>query len=106
MSSARPQYAEPDLFAGSDYVPERDDKRLLGQFEKVRALMLDGEWRTLQQIADATGEPPASISAQLRHLRKQRFGGYRVEKHHVENGLFKYRVDPASGTPVQLRMRT
>jgi hypothetical protein len=37
-------------------------------------------WRTLAEIARATRYPEASVSAQLRHLRKSRFGGYRVRK--------------------------
>jgi hypothetical protein len=97
-----PTYGPEPLFAGADYVPRRDDKRLLGQFEKVRSLMLDGGWRTLAQIAEATGEPPASVSAQLRHLRKERFGSYRVEKCYCGEGLYRYRLDPTSGKPCQL----
>jgi hypothetical protein len=58
------------------------------QMERVRNFMLRGEefgggsapWRTLGEIARVTRYPEASVSAQLRHLRKQRFGGYRVKK--------------------------
>src|SRR5215831_1414341 len=39
-----------------------------------------GTWLTLEELAKLTHYPPASISAQLRHLRKQEFGGYEVEK--------------------------
>ena len=60
----------PARFDGPDYVPKRDDVRLSGQIKRVYELLLDGRWRTLQEIADATGDPHASISAQLRHLRK------------------------------------
>lgn len=102
----RPQYAEPDLFAGSDYLPARDDKRLLTQLERILELMRDGQWRALYEIERATGYPAASISAQLRNLRKERFGSWDVQRKHLGCGLFAYRVDPASGTPVQLRMRT
>ncbi|KKL56177.1 hypothetical protein LCGC14_2247980, partial [marine sediment metagenome] len=35
---------------------------------------------TLCEIEDLTGDPPASISAQLRHLRKERFGAHTVER--------------------------
>jgi hypothetical protein len=60
--------------------------------------MSDHQWRTLDEIADVTGDPHASISAQLRHLRKPRFGGYLVEKRsrgRRDQGLFEYRVqDP------------
>jgi len=37
-------------------------------------------WLTLDELAKLTHYPPASISAQLRHLRKAEFGGYEVEK--------------------------
>ena len=37
-------------------------------------------WLTLEELARMTSYPPASISAQLRHLRKTRHGGYRLKK--------------------------
>jgi hypothetical protein len=37
-------------------------------------------WLTLEELAKLTHYPPASISAQLRHLRKPENGGYLVEK--------------------------
>ena len=37
-------------------------------------------WHTLGEISSATGYAEPSVSAQLRHLRKPRFGGYRVIK--------------------------
>jgi hypothetical protein len=80
------------MFAGDDFIAERDEGRLTAQHERVLALMQDGEWRTLRQIAVVTKDPEASISAQLRHLRKERFGGYTVDKRYVGNGLYEYRV--------------
>lgn len=79
-------------FNGSDYVPERDDPRLSGQQARVFDLMRDGAWRGLEAISQATGDPPASISAQLRHLRKPRFGGHAVLKRYMGGGLFEYRL--------------
>jgi hypothetical protein len=38
------------------------------------------QWMTLAELALATRFPPASISAQLRHLRKAEYGGWAVEK--------------------------
>jgi hypothetical protein len=69
--------------------------RLQNQNEAIRELMLDGKWRTLRDIAETTGYPEASVSAQLRHLRKERFGSYRVDKRRVSNtavGLWEYQV--------------
>lgn len=79
-------------FNGADYQPERDNQRLTGQIERVWTFMRGGDWRTLADIAAATGDPEASVSAQLRHLRKTRFGGHQVERRHVGGGLYEYRV--------------
>jgi hypothetical protein len=82
-------------FNGPDYEHERDNTRLTAQLDRVRDLMLDNAWRTLEQIEQATGDPQASISAQLRHLRKARFGGYTVNKEYLGDGLYLYQVVPA-----------
>jgi hypothetical protein len=37
-------------------------------------------WLTLDELSKLTHYPPASISAQLRHLRKPEYGGYQVRK--------------------------
>jgi len=77
-------------FDGSDYIPERDNPRLKGQLKRVWDVMKDGKQRTLKEIASITGDPEASVSAQLRHLRKPRFGGHVVEKGYVVDGIFIY----------------
>ncbi len=85
------------MFNGPEYQPKEDFKRLLSQAIRIKSLMMDGEWRTLPEIAEATGDPQASISAQLRHLRKERFGGYRVlrrPRSSRRRGLFEYQVLP------------
>lgn len=82
----------PAHFNGSDYQPEQDDSRLRGQQVRIWDLMRDGAYRTLAEIAASTGDPEASISAQLRHLRKPRFGSFLVDKRHMGFGLFQYRV--------------
>lgn len=83
------------MFNGSDYDPKLDNKRLTNQLKRIYNIMCDGAWRTLEEIASSTGDPQASISAQLRHLRKPRFGGYIVEKKSRcdrSHGLFEYRL--------------
>lgn len=82
----------PYIFNGPEYVPERDNERLKTQIGRIKALMTDGEWRTLAQISETTGDPPASVSAQLRHLRKTRFGSHIVERDHLGHGLYRYRL--------------
>jgi hypothetical protein len=82
-------------FNGSDYVPEFDDERLKGQIKKIYDLMIDCKWRTLSEIEQLTNYGQASISAQLRHLRKDRFGSHILNKRIRgirEKGLFEYQL--------------
>jgi hypothetical protein len=88
-------------FNGPVYEPRHDQARLSAQHERVRDLMRDGAWRTLNEIAAATGDPVASVSAQLRHLRKPRFGSWTVSKRHRgerRDGLWEYQLE-APGAP-------
>jgi len=82
-------------FDGDDYVHTRDVARLTGQILRVHQFMTDWQWHTLAQIAAATGAPEASASAQLRNLRKVRFGKWEVSRRHVNGGLYEYRLEPA-----------
>ena len=95
LFSHRPADFTTARFNGSNYQPKADDARLRGQIKRIYDVMKDGGWRTLAEIEALTGDPPASISAQLRHLRKPRFGGLEVNKRARglrENGLFEYQV--------------
>jgi hypothetical protein len=83
------------IFDGSDYSPKFDDERLKGQIKKIYDLMIDGKWRTLGEIEQLTNYGQASISAQLRHLRKDRFGSHILNKRsrgERKNGLFEYQL--------------
>lgn len=79
-------------FDGDDYIHNRDKARLTGQLHRIYFYIVDGKWVTLKQIAEFTGAPEASISAQLRNLRKERFGAHTIEKEFVENGIYRYRL--------------
>lgn len=81
-------------FDGADIQPARDDPRLTRQIARILALISDGEWRSLDSIAKATNSPHASVSAQLRNLRKPRFGGYKINRRYVSDGLYHYRLAP------------
>jgi hypothetical protein len=89
---------------GPDYKKTIDGARLCTQMERIRVYMLGVEWRTLGEIERDLETlfrpchfPQASISAQLRHLRKEIFGGHRLEKRRrKEAGLFEYRLSPRS----------
>ena len=77
---------------GPAYVQALDFVRITDQQERIKDLMMSGEWRTLAEIASTTGDPEASVSAQLRHLRKPRFGGWIVEKRRRSAGTWEYRL--------------
>jgi hypothetical protein len=65
---------------------EYDARRLRSQREVIRDVMLAAAscdtWLTLGELRALTRYGEASISAQLRHLRKMENGGYEVVKRH------------------------
>jgi predicted transcriptional regulator len=81
---------------GPTFDKQLDGGRLKHQQERIRDWMLtQNDWKTLAEIHEALGYPESSISAQLRHLRKRQFGGYRVEKRRRSGkGTWEYRVLP------------
>lgn len=93
-------------FDGETYVPTLDRIRLTGQMWRVWTVMADGVWRTLPEIAAATGaqDSEAGISARLRDYRKRRFGDHDVQRRHrgeAERGLYEYRLVPHPGITVE-----
>ena len=84
-------------FDGPGFDPALDGDRLTRQLDAVRVWMLGHGWQSLVEIAEGTGYGTAaiaSISAQLRHLRKARFGGYTVERRRRTAGTWEYKVNP------------
>lgn len=81
-----------EQFDGETFVGNRDGERLSRQLDRVREVMIDGQWRTFADIQLLTGFPAPSISARLRDLRKPRFGGFLIERKYVSKGLFAYRM--------------
>lgn len=82
-------------FNGADYNSEEDYNRLTGQMQRVFAVMIDRQWRDLQTIAEKCGDPETSVSAQMRNLRKDRFGGHTVLKKRVGkpgSGHYEYQL--------------
>ena len=79
---------------GPAYSEEKDGERIKTQFGSILYYMLDqstgvrteaeafdfGVFKALFEIAEATGYPESSISAQLRHAKKERFGSYGLAK--------------------------
>lgn len=81
----------PD-FDGDDIDQDRDKERLTGQLLRIWEVIKYGNWHTLRGLAKSTGDPEASISAQLRNFRKKKFGSHKIEKEYIENGLYRYRL--------------
>lgn len=80
-------------FDGVTYEPELDHARLNGQLKAVFDLMRDGQWRTLTQIQNFVAGSEAAISARLRDLRKEQYGGHEVERRRCDRqGLWEYRL--------------
>lgn len=79
-------------FNGSDYDHARDAPRLTDQMSRVFHALSGKQWHTLESISQITGDPTPSISAQIRHLRKARFGSHEIEKAYHGNGLYAYRL--------------
>ena len=89
----------PDLsqlalrFDGATYDPTQDEVRLSGQLQRVFGVMQDGGWHTLEELVRKCSGTTASVSARIRDLRKQRFGGHEIERQRVQAGLWRYRLN-------------
>ena len=70
---------------------EYDARRLRSQREIIRDVMISAAecetWLSLAELRAITQYGEASISAQLRHLRRMENGGYSIEKRHREGAI-------------------
>ena len=94
MSKLLNQTGGTPLFDGP--TNEHDNVRLADQMLRVYQCLVVGDWLTLAEIRERTGDPEASISAQIRHLRKERFGFHTIAKRRrggETSGLWEYRLE-------------
>lgn len=85
----------PSLFGGITAKRALDDYRLKSLLHRVYRLMYDHRWRTLAEIQKEVGGSEAGVSARLRDLRKEKFGGHVIEKRRKgegKRGLWSYRM--------------
>jgi hypothetical protein len=79
------------------------------QRDVLRDVMLSARecetWLTLDELAKLTHYPPASISAQLRHLRKPQNGGFLVKKRPRTSGVILRGEDFGTVWEYQLKRR-
>jgi hypothetical protein len=76
---------------GITFDRDRDGKRLNSAMERIFNFIQDGEWHTLEELAAVGQCSEACASARLRDCRKERFGGWQINRSHCGNGLWKYR---------------
>mgnify|MGYP006267110607 CR=1 FL=1 len=77
---------------GATFQAHLDLNRLNAQMRRVYDFMSDYKWHSLKEISEATGDGEASVSARLRDLRKERFGGFLVNRWRTPEGLFLYQL--------------
>lgn len=84
-------------FAGSSYIPKYDQVRLTKKLLMVFDLMRDQKYRTINEIYDELDHQVAhtTISANLRHLKKEEFGSHTMNKRRRgddRSGVYEYQI--------------
>lgn len=86
-----------------DRVNPKDEQRaekLTGDLRRIYDIMCDGKAHLVSDIASRLNLPECSVSAQIRHLRKPKFGGYTIKRISLTKGLSAYQlegVNPCGG---------
>jgi hypothetical protein len=101
-----PHHVEPvgEPFDGETFDQERDGSRLTRQLSAVAFAMKDGRNHTLSELSKLCQAPEASVSARIRDLRKEKFGGYQISSEHVGRGLWHYRMESEQCANTQLSL--
>lgn len=85
------------MFDGADYNEKRDRIRLTGQMNRIFNTLNDvgkyGGWLSVQDIALVTGDREISVAAQIRNLRKPKFGGHDIRRRRAYN-TYQFRLFP------------
>lgn len=69
------------------------------QLDRVFTFLTDGQWHSLEEIVDGTGDRTTSVDAQLRHLRKDGWGSWIIDK--APRGRYvHYRLRNPDGTTI------
>ena len=94
MPSGRRRIAAPLHFDGETYSAAEDGERLATQLRRVYQAFRSGEWWTLARLAKYVGGSEAGVSARIRDLRKERFGGHLIDRRRIPDsrGLWEYRM--------------
>ena len=87
-------------FEGATYDEALDYNRLSTQINDVLNILLDQQWHKMQDIASDISAPEPSVSAQIRNLRKEKHGGYVINRRRVGN-TYEYQLDLEATTAKQ-----
>lgn len=82
------------VFDGQD-LNDQDNHRLTTQYDNIFNYMKDGVYRSLYQISKNLDYPESSVSAQLRHMRKPRFGSHTINRKRIKTptgGTYMYQL--------------
>lgn len=95
-------YTADTAFDGNTYDPGQDFNRLSKQLGRVYQAMMDGKWRTAEEVANITGDTSCSLPAltsRIRDLRKPRHGNYvvRSRRRSGGGGVWEYQLLSPSG---------
>ena len=81
-------------FDGRHFDAEKDQVRLTAQMKGVYETLKSRAWMTVSEIESETGYPQPSISAQLRNMRKEKFGALDVRgRYRAGTRIFEYRIE-------------
>jgi hypothetical protein len=61
-------------------------------FLRVKALMLDGRWRSGPEIARIVGCSDSCATARVRDLRKEKYGSYEVKREVFPDKVHRYQL--------------
>ena len=82
------------LFAGATFEPV-DFDRLANNQQRVFALMLDGKWKTQDELREVGG---SAWDSRVRALRRPVYGSLVIETERLDGGAWRYRLDTTSVT--------
>lgn len=88
----------PRFDSGVD-LTKADHARLSTQLQRVLHVLRDGQWYSVPALQRAIRaqfgitEPEPSLSAQIRNAKKEKHGGYPVERRRIGN-TYEFRIVP------------
>ena len=74
---------------GSHYDKDRDEPRLTNQRDLIMEYIKRHRDFSVDEVALALSFPENSVSSQIRHLRKEKFGDHCIPIRHVGGGLYR-----------------